>query len=95
LWSEGGQDSEELMQRWRQQFQQGMQSGDNTWQYQPAAPPIDPMYVMQKNNPFLAKKNEQKSDNGEAFKRGLVLMKSGNLKEAIQAFEVSDTKHKR
>eukprot|EP00466_Bigelowiella_natans_P004023 jgi/Bigna1/53045/estExt_Genewise1Plus.C_140176 len=47
---------------------------------------------MQKNNPYYTAK-EGKKDNGEAFQRGLRLMKKGNLKEALQAFEANVQYH--
>uniref|UniRef100_A0A7S3YUE3 Peroxin-5 n=2 Tax=Lotharella globosa TaxID=91324 RepID=A0A7S3YUE3_9EUKA len=78
----------ERMQDWRMEFEKGLEEDQTFSQYTPPENK-DPVYVMQQNNPYF---KEQK-DTGEAFKKGLALMKDGNLKEAIQAFEADVTHH--
>mmetsp|Transcript_24387 Transcript_24387/g.36589 ORF Transcript_24387/g.36589 Transcript_24387/m.36589 type:complete len:654 (+) Transcript_24387:50-2011(+) len=69
----------EAMREWRQQFDQNMRK---------AMPQQRPQ--VKPKNPYLKKDFK---DNGEAFAKGLRLMKDGNLKEAIQAFEADVTYH--
>ncbi|GAB5357125.1 hypothetical protein AAMO2058_000347500 [Amorphochlora amoebiformis] len=67
----------EGMHQWKQQFEQDF------------TPPVAAQPEAKQKNPYLKKGQ----DNGEAFRKGLALMKDGNLKEAIQAFEADVTYH--
>mmetsp|Transcript_7314 Transcript_7314/g.10210 ORF Transcript_7314/g.10210 Transcript_7314/m.10210 type:complete len:654 (-) Transcript_7314:442-2403(-) len=75
------------MKEWKKQFEQGTNGPDISMM----SPLVDPKYVFQQDNKYYQK--AEKRDNGEAFKEGLRLMKNGDLKEAIRAFEANVQYH--